>query len=375
MKVSVLQEQLARGLAIVSKAIDSRPTLPVLANIMVATDDSRLKLAATNLEMTITTYIGAKVEEEGAITLPSKAVGELVNLLSPERVDLTLNEATHSVNIMCGTTNADIRGIAAADFPLIPESGDPDVVINGGVLKSMIQHTAFAVAKEDNRPVLTGLYVQFDGDVMTMAAADGYRLAVRTTRIDQKFDKMREMVIPAKALLEVARVIVDQDREVGITLPGERDSVMFHVENTVIASQLLEGKFPDFSAIIPKNYSTAITVYTSDLLQNCKRAQIFARDNNDSTRFSAKPPDGPGQPGELRILGKSSERGNTEGSLDASVEGEKLEVSFNIRYFIDVLSVIGEEQVVIESNGAASPGVVRPVDRSDFLHVIMPMSR
>lgn len=375
MKVSVLQEQLARGLAIVQKAVDSRPTLPVLANVMLATDDSRLKLAATNLELSITTYISAKVDMEGAITLPTKALGELVNLLSPERVDLTLDAATHSVNIKCGTTNADIRGIAATDFPPIPEPTDPDVVISGGILKSMIQHTAFAAAREDNRPVLTGLYVQFDGDVMTMAAADGYRLAVRTTRIDQRFEKMREMVIPAKALLEVARVIVDEEREVGISLPGERDLVMFHVENTVIASQLLEGKFPDFSAIIPKRYSTAITVYTSDLLQNCKRAQIFARDNNDSTRFSVTPPAAPGQPGELRILGKSSERGNAEGLLDASVEGEKLEVSFNIRYFIDVLSVIGEEQVVIESNGSASPGVLRPLDRSDFLHVIMPMSR
>lgn len=375
MKVSVLQEQLARGLSIVQKAVDSRPTLPVLANVMLATEDARLKLAATNLELTITTYISAKIDREGAITLPTKALGELVNLLSPERVDLTLDAATQTVNIKCGTTNADIRGIAATDFPPLPESSDPDVVMQGGILKQMIAHTVFAAAREDNRPVLTGLYVQFDKDVMTMAAADGYRLAVRTTRIDQNFPKLREMVIPAKALQEVARVIVDEEREVGITLPGERDLVMFHIENTVIASQLIEGKFPDFTAIIPKKYTTAITAYTGDLLQNCKRAQIFARDNNDSTRFTVKPPSGPGEPGELRITGKSSERGNAEGFLDATVEGEKLEVSFNIRYFIDVLSVIGEEQVVIESNGAASPGVVRPADRSDFLHIIMPMSR
>jgi DNA polymerase-3 subunit beta len=375
MKVSVLQEQLARGLSIVQKAVDSRPTLPVLGNVLVATDDARLKLIATNLEISITTYIGAKIEREGSVTLPTKALSELISLLSPERVDLTLDVATSSVNVRCGTTNADVRGIAAGEFPPVPEPSDPDIVIAGSVLKEMIMHTVFAAAKEDSRPILTGLYIQFDGDVMTMAAADGYRLAVRTARIDQHFAKRQEMVVPARTLNEVARVIVDEDREVGITLPGERPLVMFHIENTVIASQLIEGKFPDFTAIIPKKYSTAVTAYTSDLLQNCKRAQIFARDNHDSTRFSATPPAGPGEPGELRITGKSSERGNAEGFLDCSVEGEKLEVSFNIRYFIDVLNVIGEEQVVLESNGAAAAGVLRPVDRSDFLHVIMPMSR
>lgn len=374
MKVSVLQEQLARGLGIISRAVDPRNNLPVLTNVLLATEDARLKLAATNLQMSITTYVGAKVDKPGAITLPAKTLTELVNNLSPERVDMTLDAATQSVNVRCGTTTSNIKGIAATEFPPIPEGGEPSVVVPGRVLKEMINQTVFATAKEDNRPILTGLYVQFDNDVMTMAAADGFRLAVRTARIEQRFPQAREYVIPARAMAEVARIIVDEDKDVAITLPGERELVLFYIENTVVSSQLLEGKFPDFSAIIPKSYNTALTVYTNDLLRVCKRAEIFARDNNNSARIKVTPPDGPGEPGTLLVTGKSNERGDSEGLIDVGVEGDGLEVAFNVRYLIEVLTVIPEERVVLESNGAAAPGVLRPEGRDDFIHLVMPMS-
>ncbi len=375
MRVSVLQENLAKGLGIVGRAVDSRPTLPVLANVLLATEESRLKLSATNLEMSITTYIGAKVEKAGAITLPAKTFSELVSNLSPERVDLMLDPATQTVNVRCGATNSNVKGISSSEFPMVPQGGESAFRVPGRILKDMINQTVFAAAKEDNRPILTGIYTQLDGDVMTMEAADGYRLAVRTARLDgSSFDKPRDLVIPARSLAEVARIISDEDEEVGITLPGERDVVIFHMKNTDVSSQLLEGRFPDFGAIIPKTYSTAITVYTTDLLRACKRAEIFARDSNFSARLFVKPAAGPGEPGEITVVGRSAERGDNEGMIDAAVEGEALEAAFNIRYLIDVLNVIPDERVVLESNGAASPGVVRPEGRDDFITVIMPMS-
>jgi DNA polymerase-3 subunit beta len=161
---------------------------------------------------------------------------------------------------------------------------------------------------------------------------------------------------------------------VSITLPGERDMVLFYIENTVVSSQLLEGKFPDFGAIIPKSYNTSVTMYTNDLLRVCKRAEIFARDNNNSARIKVTPPDGPGEPGTLLVTGKSSERGDSEGLIDAGVEGNSLEVAFNVRYLIEVLNVISEERVVLESSGPAAAGVLRPEARDDFIHIVMPMS-
>jgi len=374
MRVSILQDQLARGLSIVSKAVDSRPTLPVLANVLLMTEDARLKLVATNLEMSITTYIGAKVDRPGSITLPAKIFAELVNNLSPERVDLTLDTATQTVNVRCGTTNSNVKGIAASEFPPVPESQDPDVVLPARTFKSMISQTVYAAAREEARPILTGLYTEFSGDVITMASADGYRLAVRTARLDERVPKNRVMIIPAKTMTEVARVVTDEDKEIGITLPEGRDGVMFYYESTVITSQLLEGKFPDFGAIIPKTYSTAMTVYTDELLKQCKRAEIFARDSNFSARIFIKPANSPSEPGEVMIVGRSAERGDNEGMIDAAVEGESMEVAFNIRYLIDVLNVIDSERVILESNGAAHPGVIRPEGRDDFVSVIMPMS-
>ncbi len=374
MRVSILQDQLAKALGIVSRVVDPRSTLPVLANVLISTEDARLKIAATNLELSIVTYIGAKVDQPGAITLPAKTFQELVNNLSPERVDMVVDVSTHTADVRCGMTRSNIKGIAAAEFPPVPEGGSPDIVMQGKVLKEMITQTTFAAAKEDNRPILTGIYTQLDGDVMTMAAADGYRLAVRTARLHEQFKKPRDLVIPSRTLNEVARIIVDEEKEVGISLPGERDLVMFFIENTVVSSQLLQGRFPDFGAIIPKSYSTAMTVYTSDLLRACKRAEIFARDNAYSARIMVKPPRAAGEPGEVMVVGKSAERGDNEGMVDASVEGEGLEVAFNIRYLIDVLNVVGEERVIIESNGSAHPGVIRPENRSDFVSVIMPMS-
>ncbi len=374
MRLSVLQEKLAKGLSIVSRAVENRPTLPVLGNVLLATEDARLRLSATNLELSITTWIGAKVERDGAITLPARTLVDLVNNLSNDRVDLTLDPATQTVNVRCGATTSNIKGIDAAEFPVIPVGGDADVVVPGKVLKEMINQTVFAAAKEDNRPILTGVYVQLDGNVMTMAAADGYRLAVRTTEIEQHFARPVEMVVPARALSEIGRIIGDEDDVVTITLPTDRDIVLFHLKQTDVATQLLEGKFPDFSAIIPRSYVTSTVMYTSDLLAACKRAEIFARDSAYSATIFVKPSSGPGEPGAVRIAGRSAERGDNEGLLDASVEGEALNISFNIRYLIDVLNVIDDDQIVFESNGPANPGVIRPKDRDDFVHVIMPMS-
>lgn len=377
MKLSVLQDRLAWGISTVSKAVESRPTMPVLGNILLQTEDARLKLAAINmgLGMGITCWIGAKVETEGGVTLPAKTFTDLVNNLYEGRVDMTLDPATQTINLRSGGTNANIKGIDADEFPPVQHSsGEADLAIEGRVLKEMIQQTVFAAASEEARPILTGIYTRLEGSTLTMAAADGYRLAVRTAEVDQSFDPPVEMVIPAKALAEIARIIRDEDSEVLISLPKERDIVMFQMKDVDVSAQLLDGKFPDFKAIIPRSYSTATVMYTADLLRACQRAEIFARDNANSSRLYVKPPKGPGEPGEVLVHSRSAERGDNEGMLDASVEGEPLDISFNIKYLIDVLKAIHEERVILESNGTSQPGVIRPEGREDFIHVIMPMS-
>ena len=374
MIVSVLQENLAKNLNIVTKAVDSNPPLPVLANVLLETEDSRLKISATNLELSISVWIGAKVEQTGSITLPAKTFSELVNSLSRERVDLRLDAATHTVHLRCGVQTSNIRGIDADEFPPINHNERADMQIEGETLREMIVQTAFAAAREQNRPILTGVYLQLEGQTMTLASADGYRLAVRTTEIAENFSEKQDMVVPARVMSEIARIVED-DQEVGISLPTQRNSITVFAPNILISSQLLEGRFPDFASIIPRSFVTSTTMYTNDLLAVCQRAEIFARDNANSANLHVKPALNPGEPAEVLIVGKSAERGDSEGMLDATAEGEPLDISFNIRYLIDVLRVVKEERVVFQSNGPENPGVLKPENREDFVHVIMPMSK
>jgi DNA polymerase-3 subunit beta len=245
--------------------------------------------------------------------------------------------------------------------------------IEAKTLREMINQTAFACSKEEGRPILKGVYMLLEGSQMTLAATDGYRLALRYTNIDVEFPKKTEVVVPARTMTELARVISEDDEVVEITLPGPRDIITFHLKNIDISSQVLEGRYPDFRAIIPRSFTTSSTMYTNDLLRKCKAAEIFSRDNADSGRLRITPPRDANSAGEVVVAGHSKERGDTDGLIDAHVIGEQLEVTFNIRFLIDALSAIDSERIVLQSNGAAGPGVIRIEGRDDFVYVIMPM--
>lgn len=375
MRVSVLQENLAKGLATVTKAIASRPTLPILNNVLLTASEGRLKLSATNLELGIVARVGAKVDEEGAITVPAKTFQDFVNNLPPERVDLLLDARTQTLRISCGSTISNIKGMSADDYPPVPE-GDADtgLAIPAHEFHEMIGHTVFAAAKEDNRPILTGLSAKFDGTTLTLAAADGYRVALRSTELDTPVDEAMSLIIPAKTLSEVARIISPDDTMVYISIPPGRSQIMFHLNQVDINSQLIDGTYPNIEQIIPKSHKTTTIVHTQELLRACKRAQIFARDASNTTRMKIEPGESTLVPGLVTIASVSQEKGDNEGKLDATVSGPGLEISFNVEYLLQVLAVVKEDQVVIETNESNSPCVVRPVNRNDFTNVIMPMS-
>jgi DNA polymerase III subunit beta len=375
MRASVLQENLSKGLSIVNRAISSRPSMPVLHNVLLTTDESRLKLSATNLELGITTWTGAKVEEEGAITVPARIFHDLVNTLSPERIDMELDTRTNTLSLRCGGKSANIKGIDASEFPVVPEfEADSGIAVPAQPIREMIDQVVFAAAKEDNRPILTGILAKFEGSTFIMAAADGYRLSVRTTELETPVEKPFSLIIPAKTLGELARIISENDTVVHISIPSGRSQIMFHLETADIVSQLIDGKFPDYEQIIPKAHNTTTQVYTSEFLRACKYSEIFARDAANTTRIRIAPGESNLVPGQMHVIAQSQEKGDNEGVLEASVDGPGLEVSFNVRYLIDVLSVIPEEQIVLETNGTSSPGVIKPLGRKDFTYVVMPMS-
>jgi len=373
MKVSCLQENLTKGLSIVSRAVATRSTLPVLSNILLSTDESRLKLSATNLEIGINCWIGAKVEQEGATTVPARLLTEFVNSLPADRVNLELINRTQTLNLKCGRFEANIKGIDAQEFPLIfvPEE-DNRVNIPPDQLRLMIDQVAFAAATDETRPVLTGVLAELTADKLTLAAADGYRLSVRSIPLEQGPERPMSVVIPARALQELRRISGEEEQPVQMLVAPNRNQVFFHLNDVDLVSQLVEGAFPDYRQIIPTSSNTKTTVNTVDFQKAVRMAFIFARDASNVVRIQVVP-NGSGGPGRLIVSATSSEHGDNVSELDVTVQGGPIEIAFNARYLLDVLSVIDTAQVTLETRDPASPGVLRLVGNNDFVHIIMPM--
>jgi DNA polymerase-3 subunit beta len=372
-KVSCLQENLAKGLSIVGRAVATRSTLPVLSNVMLATDGARLKLSATNLEIGIVCWIGAKVEEDGSITVPARLLTDFVNSLPPERIDMELTVRTQTLNLKCARFEANIKGIDAQEFPLIPTAGeDSKISLDPSMLRQMIDQVVLAAATDESRPILTGVLAKFQGEQLTLAAADGFRLSVRTAHLSEPVSEPVTVIVPARALAEISRISAEQEQPIEVTITPARNQALFHMANVDLVSQLIEGNFPDYNQIIPKSYSTRTVVSTSDFLKATKTANIFARDAANIVRLEIVP-GGELAPGRVTLTATSAEVGDNVGEFDAVIEGEEMEIAFNAKYLIDVLSVVDAAQVALETTTASSPGVIKPIGSEDFTHVIMPM--
>ena len=374
MKVTVLQENLARGLGTVSKAVSPRSTLPVLANVLIASDEGRLRLSATNLELGITCWIPARIEEEGSTTVPSRTFNDLVGTLPSDQVSLKLDVGTQTLNVRGGTSTNDIKCIDAQEFPPLPV---PDLEgamqINSGDFREMIHQVAFAASSDEARPVLMGVLIQVEKDKLTMAAADGFRLSVRNAVLSTPVPDPVTAIVPAQALRELARVATDGEEPIYMVLPKGRGQVIFRVKDVEVVSQLIDGSFPDFNQIIPRSYKARTLVSTSSLLKACKQAEIFAREGSNVARFNIKSAQGEMQPSEVEITATSEETGKNETIVEATVDGSGVLIAFNVKFLREALEVIRTPNVALETSAANAPGVVRPVGEDDFLHVIMPM--
>jgi DNA polymerase-3 subunit beta len=366
MKLSCLQENLSKGLSIVGRAVAARTTLPITNNVLLATDGSRLKLVATNLEMAISDWIGAKVEEEGTITVPARLLTEFVNSLpAGEKVDIKLTGKT--LELRCARYEARISGTDAKDFPPIPKlDGGINTSIEVGALRQGINQVVFAAATDESRPVLTGVDVQFEGSLLTMAAADGFRLAVYKLPLSKAAGEKIEVIIPGRTLNELNRLISDDEEKVDITVNPGKSLSLFKLKNIELVSQLVQGTFPRYSQLIPQTSGAKATVSVTEFLRACKMASIFARDGSGIVRLVMTP-------GKITVSSKSEELGEDVGEIDATVEGDEAKIAFNGKYLTDVLSVLKEQQVTLETTNPSSPGVLRPVGTDSYVHVVMPM--
>ena len=359
MKLSCLQEDLLKGLKTVGRAVASRSTLPVLSNVLLTAQNDELKLSATNLEIGINCWIGAKVEEEGATTVPARTLTDWVNSLSPERVDMDLIDRTQTLKLKCGRQKANIKGISAEEFPLIPviEEG---FSLPADMLCGMIDRAHISAAKDESRPILTGILFQVKDGVLTLAAADGFRLSVCTA--ESPTIEKSSIIIPALGLKELARIAESKVAQVEL----RENQILFQANDVGLVSQLIAGNFPDYNVIIPKEHTTRTVVNVDEFNRACKTANIFAREDTGLIRLAIKQDS-------VVISATSAEYGDNTAEIDAVVEGEKLEIGINVGYLLDMLNVIDSEQVVIETTTPSAPLVFKPMGSVGWTHVIMPM--
>ena len=322
MKLSCLQENLSRGLSVVGRAVATRATLPITQNVLLETDRSMLKLSATNLEIAITTWIGAMIEEEGSITLPARLLTEFVNSLPSDRIDLELEAGSGVMELVCGRAEARIHGASADDFPPIPQVEEGvSARIGSQDLKNAISRVVFAAATEESRPVLTGVEAKLSGDRFTFAAADGFRLAVQHGSLAEPVAEEIGVIVPARTLNELSRLLGDQDDPVEIMMVPARGQVLFKVSGVEVVSQLLQGTFPNYDQLIPQSYDTRSVFDLQKLLRATRTAAIFARDGSNIIRLQMTPGEEEGVSGKAVVSARSEEVGDNQGEVDTEPRG------------------------------------------------------
>lgn len=381
MKVTCLQENLTRGLQIVGRAVSTRGTLPILSNVLLRTDSGRLKLTATNLEIGVNCWVQGKVEDEGAITVPAKLFTDFVNNLPAGNIELSLNVRTKTLHLKSGQHEANMKGLDAEEFPIIPAIPErPTTRIAQGSLRRMIREVAFVAATDDSRPVLTGVLTTIAGDMITMAAADPYRLSVRHGRVLERVENAIEVIVPARSYLELERVLADVDDPVDVFITPNKSQVIFHTPGggggadarpeADIVSRIIEGQFPNYKQVIPSAAPQTKVVVQRDALLNATRlASFFARDAANIVRFQVDP----AHEMPLVISATAAEVGDQTGRVEATVEGQATTIAFNSRFVSEALGSLTAAEITLELGGPLAPGVLKVVGDESYLHVVMPL--
>lgn len=361
MKLQVTQENLSKALGSVARVASSRGTLPILSNVLLKTIDGRLSIAATNLDIAITHYIGSKVSSEGSITIPARLMQDFVGSLPSGVIDLKLEE--NKLHVNAEKYNSVINGISAEDYPVMPAiTGGKSWKVSGKLLKLALQQVVIAASNDEARPVLTGVYWHTFEGKLYMVATDSYRLAEKSL-LSMKEEV--DLLIPASALQDLLRIIGDFEEEVTVTHDDQQ--VLFQVGDVELVTRLIEGKYPDYRKLIPRSFASDATLKRAELMNVTKVSSLFARESAGSVTINL---DSESQQVSIRSI--ASQIGENTASANATITNEG-NITLNSRYILDALHVLHGEDVQLTFNGKLEPCVLADPSAKDYLHVIMPL--
>lgn len=361
MKLQVTQENLNKALGTVARVANARGTLPVLANVLIKTVNNRLSIAATNLDIAITHYIGAKVTEDGSITVPARLMQDFVSSLPSDVIHLELDE--YKLHISTEQYQSVINGVSAEEFPVMPaiEKGK-SWTVTGSLLKKSLQQVVMAASTDEARPVLTGVLLHVSEGTLLMAATDSYRLAEK--KLGDQAEEV-ELLVPGSAMQDLLRIVGDFEGDVEVM--SDEQQVLFRVGDVELVARLIEGKYPDYRKLIPQNFSTIATLKRADLLNVTKVSSLFARESAGSITINV---DEAAQ--NLSIRSVASQLGENTATADAKVTGTGV-ITLNSRYLLDALHALSGDEVAFAFNGKVEPIVIRDPAADDYTHIIMPL--
>jgi DNA polymerase III subunit beta len=361
MKLQVTQENLNRALGTVARVANSRGTLPVLANVLIKTVNNRLSIAATNLDIAITHYIGAKVLEEGSITIPARLMQDFVSSLPAGVIDLKLDE--YKLHIFTDQYQSVINGVSAEEFPVMPAITDgKSWTLNGPLLKKSLQQVVMAASTDEARPVLTGVYIHTSEGNLYMAATDSYRLAEKCLG---KNSEEINLLVPVSAMQDLLRIVSDFEGDVEVV--NDDQQVLFRVGDVELVTRLIEGKYPDYRKLVPGSFSVTSTLKKADFLNITKVSSLFARESAGSITLDIQE-----SSQNVSIRSVASQLGENTATADAKVIGDG-SITLNSKYLLDALHALSGEEVNFCFNGKLEPSVLIDPKSQDYIHLVMPL--
>ena len=367
MKLSLLQENLNTALSNVSRFVSSKNQLPILNNILLSTDNGRLKLSATNLELSINYWIGAKIEEEGSLTISSKEIVEFVSYLSSGKLELD-QKGDSVLSLKSDKAESTFTITPSSDYPEFSKL-DPETSfeLDLNVLTQAISQIAFSAAIDDSRPVLTSILCNFSSEKLIIVATDGFRLSFKEIIFENPINLKQDytFLIPAKSLLEVTKLAKNTPK-IKIGLTSDQHQVVFVLEDVEIVSRLIEGEYPPYQRIIPESFTTKIFINKDEFLQSVKMASVFAKESANVVRLSIKN-------NSIELTANAPQIGQNKINVEAKTEGNNLEIAFNYKFLIDFLNVCKSQEITIQLNESLTPALFSDQSDPNFSHIIMPV--
>lgn len=363
MRATCARKDLYQGVQIASRAIAGRSAWPILNNVLIRSEDGHLRLTAFDLELGIECTVPGTIEEEGALTVPARTIGEVLATLPEVEVQISVDDQ-NTVNVKCEKSDYKLLGLPADEFRQLPEIPDErSFEITQGALRDIIRQTIFSVSTDESRAILTGILLVLQDKEIKFVGADGHRLALKTAEVANAAGEA-SCIVPRRALDELSRLLEDDESMVKISIADSQ--IKFVVNNTIIVSRLIEGQFPNYERAIPTECEKKLTMSTDELLARVRRASIVARENANRVILKT-------DADRLMITAESGDVGKAYEELEIVKEGEDIEIAFNAKYLIEFLSVVGTEGVYMELTGPLNSGMVKPVGTDNYIYVLMPM--